>query len=210
MRRDLFTSIPSLAFINPTNTTDLEQLLGGPDTGMNCLIGLSFDGLSVVNHNIIEAFGEDTTIGQTSLSNIFQQTKGIDTSIDIHLQRSVDLEQTDSGEILIGEHDNSLVDVTKQKPLPTVSDRQWVVGVDAIKLNNRSLSLGNSAVPALQNQKMLGGLLDSGTSALVLPDAIVSEVFAAIPGAFFDESDGVFIVPCLQSANLSITMGCVV
>jgi hypothetical protein len=85
-----------------------------------------------------------------------------------------------------------------------------VVNVEAIRLSGKSLSLGNSAVLILQNQKILGGLLDSGTSALVLSDVIVSEVFAASSGAFFDKSDGVCIVPCLWSANLSITMGCVV
>jgi hypothetical protein len=93
MRRNLFTSIHLLAFINPTNTTDLDHSIGGSDTGINCLIGLSFDSSSVVNHNIIEAFGEGTAIGQIPLSNIFQQTKDIYTFINIHLQRSVDLDR---------------------------------------------------------------------------------------------------------------------
>jgi hypothetical protein len=92
MRRYLFTYIALLEFINPTNTTDPNQFLGGPDTDMNCLIGLSFGSLSVVKPNIIEVFGEGTTIGQTPLCNIFQQIEDIDTSIDIYLQRSVDLD----------------------------------------------------------------------------------------------------------------------
>jgi hypothetical protein len=174
---------------------------------MNCLIGLSFDGLSEVNNNIIQAYGEGTTIGQTPLSNIFQQTQSNDTSIDLHLQRSVDLEQTESGQLLISEHNTTLVDVTKQPSLPTVSDSQWVVEIDGMTVNGNSIDVGKTAVPALQNGTGLGGLLDSGTSALALSNQILSQVFAVIPGAFYDQSDDVFIVPCMASANLSITMG---
>ncbi|KAI0699010.1 aspartic peptidase domain-containing protein [Cytidiella melzeri] len=199
--------IPSQAFINPNQTTNIDQLLAGGDSGMNCLIGLSFDLLSSINDRILSAFGKDVTIGQTPLSNIFAQSPNLPNNLDIHLQRSVDLESTGNGSLLIGEHSNEFGDITKQPVLDTLTDSEWVVTVDAIKVNGVSLDLGTSAIPPLKNTKKVGGLLDSGSSDLILPDATVPLIYHAIPGAFFSQDDGVYVVPCHSSANVSITMG---
>ena len=169
---------------------------------MNCLIGLSFDLLSEVNNNIIKAFG-NTTIGQTPLSNIFDQNPTLPNNLDIHLQRSSDLEYTDKGLLLIGEHDDEHGDITKQPQLLTVAETEWVVEVDAIHLNGQSLSFNRSAVPSLRNSTKLGGLLDSGSSALILPDDMVAEVFSKIPESFFSEYYGAWVVDCMSSANFS-------
>ncbi|KAI0084524.1 aspartic peptidase domain-containing protein [Irpex rosettiformis] len=199
-------NISSQAFINPNHTTNLEQLLGGPETGMNCLIGLSFDLLSEVNTNILRAFG-NTTIGQTPLSNIFDQHPTLPNTLDLHLQRSSDLEYTDKGLLLVGEHSIERGDITKQPKLVTVAETEWLVEVDAINVNGKSLAFNKSFVPSLSNTNKLGGVLDSGTSALVLPDEMVEEVFGAIPGSFFFEHENTWFVDCMSSANISITMG---
>ncbi|KAI0084523.1 aspartic peptidase domain-containing protein [Irpex rosettiformis] len=199
-------NISSQAFINPNHTTNLEQLLGGPETGMNCLIGLSFDLLSEVNTNILRAFG-NTTIGQTPLSNIFDQHPTLPNTLDLHLQRSSDLEYTDKGLLLVGEHSVERGDITKQPKLVTVAETEWVVEVDAINVNGKSLAFNRSAVPGLNTTNKLGGLLDSGSSALILPDEMVQEVFSTIPNSFFSEGDNTWFVDCMSSANISITMG---
>lgn len=196
-----------IAFINPNKTKNVAQLLDA-DAGMNCLIGLSFDLLSEVNNNIIAAFG-NTTLGQTPLSNIFDQNPSLPNCLDIHLQRSDDLESTGSGLILIGEHSDEHGNITAQPILNTVAETEWVVEVDAITVAGKSLKFEKSAVPGLGKSNKLGGLLDSGSSALILPDKMVNEVFKSIPNSFYSKEQGTWIVDCLSSTNVSITMGCV-
>ncbi|KAI0804714.1 aspartic peptidase domain-containing protein [Irpex lacteus] len=198
-------TVPSQAFINPNKTKNVAQLLDA-DAGMNCLIGLSFDLLSEVNNNIIAAFG-NTTLGQTPLSNIFDQNPSLPNCLDIHLQRSDDLESTGSGLILIGEHSDEHGNITAQPILNTVAETEWVVEVDAITVAGKSLKFEESAVPGLEKSKKLGGLLDSGSSALILPDKMVNEVFKSIPNSFYSKEQGTWIVDCLSSTNVSITMG---
>ena len=173
---------------------------------MNCLIGLSFDLLSEVNNNIVKAFG-NTTIGQTPLSNIFDQNPTLPNSLDIHLQRSSDLEYTDKGLLLIGEHSKEHGDITKQPQLLTVTETRWTVEVDAIHLNGDSFSFNKSAIPALKNSTKLGGIIDSGSSNLILPYGIASAIFDQIPESIFVNEDGFWFVDCMSSANVSITMG---
>ncbi len=195
----------NLAFINPNHTTNIAQLLDA-SAGQNCLIGLSFDLLSNVNNHIVQAFG-NTTLGQTPLSNIFDQNPSLPNCLDLHLQRSVDLEDTESGLLLIGEHSDEHGNITAQPILTTVTETEWVVEVDAITVAGKSLKFEESTVPGLKKSKKLGGLLDSGTSALVLPEKMVDEVLASVPNSFYSKDLDTWFVDCLSSTNVSITIG---
>lgn len=110
--------------------------------------------------------------------------------------------------MLVGEHSEIFGDVTKQPAIDIYAADRWIVPVDAIHVNGRSLDFNRSLLPSLQNTQQLGGLLDSGTTTLVLPDKIVDDIFSADPDAFYDEVDSLWILPCMRpSVNVSITLG---
>lgn len=175
---------------------------------MDCLIGLSSESLSEINNNIVKAFG-NISIGQTPLSNIFDQNPSLSSNFDIYLQRSSDLEYADKGSLFIGVHSAEHGDITKQPPLLTPSEAVWIVQVDDISLNGGSLAFGESTVPSLKNNTKLSGVLDSGSSNLLIPDHLVGKLYDQFPGSFSFERNGSqsFVVDCMTSANVSITMG---
>lgn len=153
----------------------------------------------------------NTTIGQTPLTNIFDQNPTLPSNFDITLQRSVDLEHTVDGLLLIAEHSYDHGDITKQPILPTIDNRTWTVEVDAVHVNGIPLDFRRSAVSSSKNSTKLGGLLDSGTSGLIVPDEMVSEILANFPNSFLFRDDeagqDAYAVDCLSSVNMSITMG---
>ena len=200
------------AFINPHGTANVDQLLAGGESERlyNCRIGLGFDLSSVVNAGVYRAFAGNTTIGQTPLSNIFAQNPTLSSNLDIHLQRTTDLEHTEKGFLLVGEHSTEHGNIVKQPILAPVadagSDPRWAVEVDAIHVNGHPLKFGESAFSSLQNSSKLAGVLDTGCTDLILPGEMVTELFNMIPNSLSDEGHGI-VIDCLTPVNLSITMG---
>lgn len=178
---------------------------------MDCLLGLGFDARSEVNINVEQAYGSDVRLGQSVLSNIFDQYPHIPRSFDLFLNRSRSNGNTaDGGMFAIGQHLGGVfANVTEHPKLPTLSGIHWTLAVETLTINNKSLTpnpyRNASVVPELNRTQKLGGTLDTGATGITLPDYLWTEYHNQIEGAFYDEVDQSYVVPCTAAINFSIT-----
>lgn len=180
--------------------------------GRDGIIGLGFDSLSSVNAVLKRAFGNDTTLGRTPLTNIFEQNPDTPNCLDLYLQRSGDLETTLNGTFLIGEHADGFEDVEKQPKLSTFVDTRWVVPLDDVSVNGKPIILPKTALPRLKSSTtgQIGANLDTGSSNVFITPAMSSAIYSSIPGAVqLNASDPTsrWAVPCTSSTNVTFKFG---
>jgi saccharopepsin len=197
------------AFINPNKTILPELLSLG---GRNGIIGLGFDSLSVINTVLQRSFGNDTVLGRTPLSNIFEQDPDLPNNLDLFLQRSGDLETSNNGTFLIGEHAEGFEDIVNRPKLFTSVEARWTIPLDGISVNGKPLTLPKSTLPTLRsaNSTQLGANMDTGSSNVFITAELMSAIYSAIPGAVQldpTEPTSTWIVPCKNAANVTFDFG---
>ncbi|GJE99241.1 acid protease [Phanerochaete sordida] len=192
-------TIPSQAFIN-------VQTLGDDAPGSMGLLGVSFDSdlESEVDQTVHRAWGEDVTLGRTTMANLFAQNSSLQPSYDLLLNRVVDLEGGANGAFVVGYHDPAYAAVARAPQIPRVVDHQWAGYLDGMKVNGQDIPLPPSAIANTTEGKLVA-LFDSGTSDLVIPGDLADAIYGTINGSI--KVNDTWFAPCYDSANISFTIG---
>lgn len=195
-----------LAFINADSTQDFEPF---PFNGAG-ILGMSFDDitLSPVNAEIEKNFGADSTLGRSTIANIFAQNPNTPNSFDVALDRADDLDDTSTGTFLIGEHATGYETITSQPKLPRLFPGRWTAGLQGMNVQGNSIPIPTSNVSGAPSGQIVM-LLDTGFSLPPLPPPMVDAIYSTIPGAVqFTENPALqWIVPCNGSTNVTFNFG---
>lgn len=196
------------AFVNAQTAQDF----GFTSVGGQGILGLAFDDVitSPVNFLIKQAYGNDSILGRTPISNIFNQNPTSPNSFDVQLDRTSDLDDTSTGTFLIGEHLPEFSNVTSQTKLARQFAGRWTVTLDDMAVNGKSAQslFPKSSLPTVPSGK-IGVLLDTGFSFPPLPPALIDAIYGSIPGAvpISGVSTLQWIVPCDGVTQVTFKLG---
>ncbi|KAI0823316.1 acid protease [Trametes gibbosa] len=189
--------LPQQAFFDAAQTKDLDNSGDG-------ILGISFNAPSAVLGTLAQAVGNDIAlqIGSTPLPALFSQQPDLPDSFDVALTRADELGDVSEGTFLIGEHDDNFQDVTDAPQLTSVSPDHWSVVLDSMKVNGQAFQFDPSRIQNVPSGKV-AAVLDTGFSFPPLPPAAVDAIYSSISGAVFDKDQGIWIVPCNETTQLS-------
>jgi hypothetical protein len=94
------------------------------------------------------------------------------------------------------------IDLGKPGPVPPS-----LVGSDTVAPHLTAVRARATRGVMLVPDAHLVQLLDTGTTLALIPSAAAQKLYGAIPGAKFDSTNNVFIVPCSTELNVSIMLG---
>lgn len=171
------------------------------------ILGISFDDASESNIEAIiqQAWGADSTLGRTPLSNIFFQNTSLDTSYDLAIGRKDDLEEYSYGTFIIGGHAPGAENITQAPILPVEVLSQWTVTLEGFSVNGQNRSFGTPSSNSTRPGTLIA-LIDSGTSNAIMPSDLVEFIYDNVPGSV-QGPDGTWYTPCYESANVSFVFG---
>jgi hypothetical protein len=176
--------------------------------GFQGLIGLGFDGTSVVRSKV----GND--LGDTPLSRIFQLNKTTQNFISLQLNRANDPTDTITGQITVSELVSGHENVTSQTKLwlkdaktdpgnqhwTVVTDSNGVIGPDGSSISRESI------VRHISGGKMVA-VLDSGFTFSQVPRKMSDAIYGRVKGATYNTQEGLWKVPCTQNLSLAFVFG---
>jgi len=198
------------AFINATNATDFGTIFGDNVRG---ILGLSFDAGSVVDLEIVEAFGINASTGRSFMTNLFLQNDSMPHFFTVQLGRSGDPNYVSEGIFTIGEYDPELSSIADQPQLPRFPNSnsantppRWSTVMDGMTVNGQSFTFNTSGVPGTPEGSVVA-VLDTGFTFPPLPEPAVTFIYGSIEGAYFDNSSSLWIVPCENSTTLEFQFG---
>lgn len=178
------------------------------------LIGLSFDSISNNDQAVQQSTGSKT-LGQTFLSNVFAQNSSLEPFISFLLSREADLNTTatTSGAFTIAELEKGYEAIQNSKSVPLFEPSiggqsllQWTVPVDSISVGGKNLQITSS----VEGSTNVIALLDTGTSAMLIPEEVSDSIYNSLPGvqSFSQQGQKTYLIPCSQTPpSLVITIG---
>lgn len=115
--------------------------------------------------------------------------------ISYHLSREQD--QKDDGTVMLGGLDQSKFEAATLTTIDNTNDDGfWGGAIESATVDGQELGFtGHKAI------------LDTGTTLMLLPQAVVQKIHDDIPGAQGPDDAGEFLVPCDTTAVVSITFG---
>ena len=148
------------------------------------------------------------------MTNIFQQNPTAPNLFTVLLGRASDTEGPDYGAFTISEYVDGFGRVADQPKLfrtpPQTANitniPRWSVQMDSMTVNGRQFQFNKSAVPEAQPGKQVV-VLDTGFTFSQIPPAAVDFIYSDIPGAQFDQTSGLWVVPCGATTDLSFEFG---
>ncbi|KEP46412.1 eukaryotic aspartyl protease [Rhizoctonia solani 123E] len=180
------------------------------------IAGLSFDTLSEINKVVLN--NTKDTWGRSLMSNIFLADPSTPNHITFLLDRTGDLNDTDTGYFDIGTYAQGYEKVANQPKLDVFTGfesavLQWNTLVHGLSINGKKQHLKTSVVAnkdigltGVPPKGTVSALLDTGTSAAEIPEAAFHELYKAMGGVLV-KGASVYVVPCLAQADLVITIG---
>lgn len=99
----------------------------------------------------MSAFGNDTTLGRSPLSNIIYQNTSLSPSCDVSLGRSGDIDDASIGTFIVGSHNPQFSTIEQAPMLPQVTDGRWSVLIEglSVMVNNLAFSIAFASVPSV-------------------------------------------------------------
>ena len=177
-------------------------------------MGLSFDFASTVFIETAVAFGANDTQGLTFMTNLFLQNASAPNLFTVLLGRSYDKDGPEEGAFTISEYVSGLEDVAQQTKLfrtpaqtnLSVEQPRWSVQMDGMIVNGKPFVFNQSSVPEADPGKQVV-VLDTGFTFSQIPPAAVDFIYSSIPDAVFNETSGLWNVPCECTTNLTFGFG---
>jgi hypothetical protein len=125
------------------------------------------------------------------------------------MERSNDMERTSGGLLSVNEYDPRFATVanTPKFPLAPTGSSRWTIALDNLNMNGQIFDLTSHVHGAASNTSI--ALIDSGTSLAYIPVSAVDFIYESIEGAVHlqDKDKNIWVVPCLQPANLTLSFG---
>lgn len=204
-------SVDNQAFLLVDNATDFGAIQKNNISG---ILGLAFDLGSQVFINTIVATN-DTTTARPFLSNIFRKDPTSPNMFTVLLGRDYDRDGPQEGAFTIGEYVDGYEHVAEMPKLyrtPWQRDDNathaphWSVVLDSMTVNGQKFQFNKSNVADVEEGKQVV-VLDTGFTYSQIPRAAVDFIYSSIPGAWFNETRGLWHVPCMNTTELSFEFG---
>ncbi|TFY61247.1 hypothetical protein EVJ58_g4630 [Rhodofomes roseus] len=200
--------VPNQAFMNVSNATSFSTIF---NDGVRGILGLAFDAGSTVQGTIAQVYGEDSTLGRSFLSNLFNQntTKPLFT---VQLGRTDDPQYTAEGAFTIGEYlpdYDEVQDMPKLHRFPnngTGAAPRWSTVMSGMTINGEPFQFNASGVPDTPEGSVVA-VLDTGFTFPPIPGPAVEAIYSGIQGAYYDTNSSLWIVPCNKAANVEFQFG---
>ncbi|GJE90942.1 A1 family peptidase [Phanerochaete sordida] len=205
-------TVPSQAILNATNATDFGAIFSNNIYG---ILGLSFDLGSTVFLETIKNFGRNDTQGLSFMSRVFAQNTSAPNMFTVLLGRSYDEDGPEEGAFTIGEYVDGFEDVGMQTKLyrtpaqigTNITDTpRWSVVMDSMRVNGKAFQFNASNVDTVQPGQQVV-VLDTGFTFSQIPPAAVDFIYSSIPGAQFNATSGLWVVPCENTTELVFEFG---
>jgi hypothetical protein len=203
--------VENQALLLVDNATDFGAIQNNNISG---ILGLAFDLGSQVFVNTVVATN-DTTTARPFLSNIFRSDPSSPNMFTVLLGRDFDTNGPTEGAFTIGEYVDSFEHVAEMPKLyrtPVQTDANmthsphWSVVLDSMTVNGQKFQFNKSIVPEVEEGKQVV-VLDTGFTYSQIPRAAVDFIYSGIPGAWFNETRGLWNVPCNATTELSFEFG---
>lgn len=171
------------------------------------ILGLGLASLSAIYRS--SSNNANDTKAQPVIYSIFNQNPTSPRFISLSIDRSDDMERTSGGVLSISEYDPryaTIANTTKHSLAPINSSR-WTIAMDKLEMNGENYNLTSEVQRAAANTSI--ALIDSGTSLGYIPVSAVDFIYGNIAGAVHLRrgDEDVWIVPCLEAANLTFSFG---
>lgn len=199
-----------IAFLNVTNATDFDTIFSN---GVRGILGLAFDAGSTVKSTINQSWGEDSTAGETFLTNLYQQNMS-KPFFTMQLGRTGDPSYTTEGAFTIGEYLPDYETVSNMPKLERFPNNgtghapRWSTIMSGMTINSQPFQFDPSGVSGTPEGSVVV-VLDSGYTYPPIPKNAVDAIYAGIDGAYYDTVNNLWIVPCNKAANVVFQFGCV-
>jgi len=200
-----FADIPvkSQALLNAVNTLDEDTLFG---LGAYGILGLGADSLSVINVAMTQKYKD--TRGRSVLSNIFAQDPSEPNHIAFYLGRIGDLDDSSDGTFSVGSFNPKYSAVQNMPVLPVFDPNaaggaRWSTTIDGIEFGGHNVTFPKSTVSKAPSNKLIA-LLDTGASAMYIPNELATALYNTIEGAIFLSTENVWLVPCLSEIEIAL------
>lgn len=199
-----------IAFLNAQTATSFDAIFKNNIYG---ILGLAFDLGSSVFIDTTEAIGKASLMGRSFMSRVFAQDPSTPNMITVLLGRSFDEDGPEEGAFTIGEYVQGLENVSEQTKLyrtPSQTDLtdtpHWSILMDRMTVNGQQFQFNKSSVAeAGPGQQVV--ILDTGFTFSQIPPAAVDFIYSSIPGAWFNQTSGLWVLPCESTTQLSFTFG---
>lgn len=173
-------------------------------------MGLAFDIGSSNFASLVEANGPNDTSGLTFLSNIFLQNKTAPNLFTVLLGRDYDKDGPQEGAFTISEYVEGLEKISEEPKLFRTPAQvknvttlpRWSVQLDSMTVNGTKFQFNQSSVSEADPGKQVV-VLDTGFTFSQMPPAAVDFIYSQIPGSFFNQTSGFWVVPCDATIPLS-------
>ena len=193
--------------MNATNATNFNAIF---KNGILGIMGLAFDIGSSNFASLVEANGPNDTSGLTFLSNIFLQNKTAPNLFTVLLGRDYDKDGPQEGAFTISEYVEGLEKISEEPKLFRTPAQvknvttlpRWSVELDSMTVNGTKFQFNQSSVPEADAGKQVV-VLDTGFTFSQMPPAAVDFIYSQIPGSFFNQTSGFWVVPCDATIPLS-------
>ncbi|EJD05356.1 acid protease [Fomitiporia mediterranea MF3/22] len=143
------------------------------------------------------------SFSNTLLGSIFAANSSLPQFTTFSLSRSFATGKTDGGVFTVGEVPGNLSGILQAPKLNVVSSDRWIVLMDGITVNGRSVSGGSSFEAPGQTSSQTLVNLDTGTSLGQIPQEYAQVIYGSVPGSQIVRSSGVYILPCNTKLNVS-------
>lgn len=167
-------------------------------------------GLGLINSTIEatleDAWGANTTMGSTVFSNIISQNDSLNPFYDMVLGRTEGLDGFTRGSLVIGTHAPGIPDAVEQSSILSLVDLdRWTITLEGMSVNGQNYTLGAPVSNATWPGTLVS-FMDVATTVNLLPPDMVDFIYSNIPGSI-KLPTGVWLSPCLSSANVSFIFG---
>lgn len=201
--KDQYFTYATVSHNNTVRELGIEGILGLVRVYFSFLISSAhnfqgFKSISEVYLKVKRSSGSDQ-LGLPFLYNLFRSNPELNSTISLSLsQISHTRNASMGGSILIGEIQEGFEAIQNQTALKLVPPNsvEWTFPVDSLKVDGMTLDL---PAPTVLGSQTHVGLLDSGTSNILVPLEVVRAIYKGIDGAqtfLASPTREVFILPC--------------
>ncbi|KAG8708482.1 hypothetical protein FRC09_001226 [Ceratobasidium sp. 395] len=209
-------TIMNQSYLSVTKQDDFFNMIQQQEPQFQGLAGLSFDTLSDINRAVLNVTGD--TWGRSLMSNIFLADPSTPNHIAFLLDRTGDLNDTDTGSFDIGTYApgyEAVADQPKHVVFSGLSDRviQWnvilsqlTIGGQVQKLESGIKADGTTKIVNAPPAGSLSALFDTGTSAAQIPAEAFKALYESMGGVLINGSSE-YAVPCMAEAEMVFAFG---
>ncbi|KAG9079591.1 hypothetical protein FRC06_007636 [Ceratobasidium sp. 370] len=205
-------TITNQSYLSVTSQDEFFNTIQEQEPQFQGLAGLSFDTLSDINNAVYNATGD--TWGRSLMSNIFLADPSTPNHVAFFLDRTGDLNDTDTGSFDVGTYAagyEAVANEPKHTVFTGLSNAvvQWNVLLTGLTIGGKAhkLESGIQVEGKIVNTPPAGSLsalFDTGTSAAQIPAEAFKALYELLGGVLINGTS-LYAVPCMAQTNVEFT-----